>query len=143
MILQTINIGSQLEDPSAEIERTAWSKANSNFTAIANEVQNIDNTEKPVNLEISGWDMDTDTAKNVSYTLPANKRLASISATIQNDAKTVFTDFVYGGNLTYNKTNSRFEFSRTPSGIFDGTDYNDTTIIRGSLRFVLVPDIGV
>ena len=143
MNIQTINVGSQLDDPSADIERDAWVKVNSNFTEVEIQVTNIDKNEKVVNMDISGWDMDADASLTISYSIPANKRIVSINATIQNDAKTLFTDLIYGGTINYSKADSRFNLTREGSGIFDDAAYDDTTILRGSLRFVIVPDVSV
>jgi hypothetical protein len=143
MEILTINIGSQLDDPSADIERTAWGKVNTNFTEVESQLTNIDNYEKVVNMDMTVWDMDADGTKTLAYTFPANKRMVSINCTIQNDAKTVYTDLAYGGTISYSKANSRFDMTRNEGCIFDGTDYNDATILRGSVRFVIVPDVAV
>jgi hypothetical protein len=78
MNIQTINVGSQLDDPSADIERDAWVKVNSNFSEVESQVTNIDKNEKVVNMDIPGWDMDADETKTIAYSIPANKRIVSI-----------------------------------------------------------------
>ena len=66
MEILTINIGSQLDDPSADTERTAWGKVNTNFTAVESQVTNIDKNEKVVNMDMPVWDMDADGTKTLA-----------------------------------------------------------------------------
>jgi hypothetical protein len=81
--------------------------------------------------EIGTWNMDSDATKVVSFSLNVNiKRISSIHLVIYKDDLSEV--FGIGGidSCKYDATNG-VTVTRTASGIFDGTDFNSTSINRG------------
>lgn len=76
-------------------------------------------------LEIGPWDMDTDTLASVAHGLTYLDSIRSITVLIRNDDDTLISEFIVAG-YTYTSSTS-VGLSRTLSGLFDSTDYDDTT----------------
>jgi len=83
--------------------------------------------------DIGTWNMDSDETKVVSFNLNVNiKRISSIHLIIYKDDLSEV--FGIGGidSCKYDATNG-VTVTRTASGIFDGTDFNSTSINRGKI----------
>jgi len=83
--------------------------------------------------EIGTWNMDSDATKVVSFNLNVTiKRISSIHLVIYKDDLSEV--FGIGGidSCKYDATNG-ITITRTSSGIFDGTDFNSTSINRGRI----------
>jgi hypothetical protein len=91
-------------------------------------------------INIGNWDMDATTTVTVNHPFPDNSTFRSVTAFIVDDADssvypldsycTTFNDGRMNGGIKQ-VTDAVIELSRTPSGDFDSTAFNDGTINRG------------
>lgn len=87
---------------------------------------------------IPAWNMDSTTFLEVDHDLPETCLIVGCQATILSDAGAQFplnaiasTGLIQGGVNSYNANPGKIAFERLTGGIFDSTDFNDTTGTRG------------
>ncbi len=91
-------------------------------------------------LEIGSWDMDLITNIGVSHSLSATEwgTIRNVEVSIIDDADTFHQPLENGGLMGFGS--STFSLQRTVSGTFDNTNYDDSTINRGFIRFYYIAD---
>jgi len=91
-------------------------------------------------LEIGSWDMDLITNIGVSHSLSATEwgTIRNVEVSIIDDANTFHQPLENGGLMGFGS--STFSLQRTVSGTFDNSNYDDSTVNRGFIRFYYVAD---
>lgn len=84
-------------------------------------------------IDIGDWDMTATLVVNIAHGLTLDK-IRGISATVRNDASSTFYDFSTSDASTnsYMSTNiTNVSMKRTPTGLFDTTEFDATSFNRG------------
>tara|TARA_R100000963_G_scaffold29012_1_gene20126 strand:- start:1348 stop:1740 length:393 start_codon:yes stop_codon:yes gene_type:complete len=91
-------------------------------------------------LDVTAWDMDATASLNISY--PTNldyKRIIGFRLSIFNDDESKHYDGLVGGIDSIEIDSTDITITRTASGTFDGTSFNDSSLaIRGKLTLCLL-----
>jgi len=88
--------------------------------------------------DVGAWNMDANDSITVEFKLPVTiKQISSINVVITNDAQTEVYDLGLSGNAMasakYDTVNG-VTISRTLGGLFDNTNFNDSTNNRGRIK---------
>ena len=86
---------------------------------------------------LKGWNMDTTATYEIDHILPTSCLIVGCQATILSDTGVQYplncfsSGAVQGGVSGYNLTNGMISFTRLAGGLFDSSEFDDTTINRG------------
>jgi|TARA_R110000824_G_scaffold361608_4_gene549540 hypothetical protein len=91
-------------------------------------------------LDVTAWDMDATASLNISYPSTLNyKRVIGFRLSIFNDDESKHYDGIVGGIDSIEIDATDITITRTTSGTFDGTSFNDSSLsIRGKLTLCLL-----
>jgi hypothetical protein len=144
MAKQVILLGSAYDDPTATPIRNGGDMINDNFTELYdfNSTTNSQSMRRTV-VQIGAWDMDTDSAKSVSWTLPSGHVIVNMKALIYPDSNetqqiypidylnSVEGVYIVNGGISF-LNNTFYLWRRTGTGyLFDAPEYNSASDNRG------------
>ena len=134
MNLEIINVGTQINDPNADINREAWIKAASNFSEIESVFNSI-TLESSAYFNIGIWDMLNDSQKTVAVTLPTGAVVIGHEVFVfEDDFENLHNLFNSTGAVAvFNISTKTFTLSR--GTFFQSTLFDNNTTNRG---FVIV-----